>query len=132
MRTTILAYVIAFLGLLMIGGGYLGSFGFIETPDADTNSNQTLRNGNWNDMRRRWHRRYCAGFAPSSLDCAHDTAALKSVVAHDKARFLFFDRPGRREAARRHSLFICSWPAAGGADPDIGHRIRVFSRPDAL
>jgi hypothetical protein len=78
---------------------YLGSFGFIETPGADTNSNQTLRNGNWNDMRRRWHRRYCAGFAPTSRDCAHDTAALKSVVAHDKARFLFFDRPWRPEAA---------------------------------
>jgi hypothetical protein len=33
------------------------------------------------------------------------------VVAHDKARFLFFDRPGRREARGDiHYLFVLGPP----------------------
>jgi signal transduction histidine kinase len=34
-------------------------------------------------------------------DCAHGTAALNLVVAHNKTCVLFLDGPRRREAARR-------------------------------
>jgi hypothetical protein len=42
-------------------------------------------------------------FARVGRDRAHDTAALKFVVADDKAGGLFLDGPGRWEAAGGHS-----------------------------
>jgi hypothetical protein len=74
-----MTYVIAFLSLCDDRWWYLGFFRFIETPGANTYSNQILRNGNWNDMRRRRHRRYCAGFARLGRDCARDPAALSKA-----------------------------------------------------
>jgi hypothetical protein len=97
MYTTILAYVIAFLGFVMIGTGVWGLF--------------YLQSGT-----RPILLRYCGmmiamicggfglgGYCTRSTrvgrDCARNTAVLKFVIAHDKAGVQFLNGPWRREAA---------------------------------
>jgi hypothetical protein len=70
MRTTVLAYVIAVLGFVMIGGGGLRLFLFVASASADVHSTEILRDGNWHDPWRICHGRHCAGFAPTGGDCA--------------------------------------------------------------
>jgi hypothetical protein len=65
MRTTILAYAIAFMGLIMIGGG-VGPFPFGRNNGSA--SVEILRNGNRNDIWRPCHGWPCAGLAPASRD----------------------------------------------------------------
>ena len=97
MRTTILPYVIAVLGLVMIVGGVY-SFFVLWNEKGNT---ETLRDAGWNDLWRLCYGRHSADLASTGCDCARDTAALKFVVAHDKARVHFLDSPRRREAALR-------------------------------
>ena len=53
MLTTILAYVIAFMGLVMIGGGVWGLFYVGQRHGSG--STEILRNGNRNDLWRSCH-----------------------------------------------------------------------------
>ena len=66
MRTTILAYAIAFMGLIMIGGGGVGPF-----PIGRNNGSasvEILRDGIRNDIWRHCHGWPCAGLAPATRD----------------------------------------------------------------
>jgi hypothetical protein len=105
MYTTILAYVIAVLAFAMIGSEVGGAFLFVQSS-RPSNSTEILRDVVWNDLW--WLRlgRHSAGFAPTSRNCAHDTAALKFVVTHDKTRELLLDGPRRRESGTIRTRYL--------------------------
>lgn len=77
MRTTILAYAIAFMGLIMIGGG-VGPFPFGRNNGSA--SVEILRNGNRNDIWRPCHGWPCAGLAPATRDKRPRLVMVKPIM----------------------------------------------------
>jgi hypothetical protein len=85
MSTTILAYVIAFLGLVMIEDRVSILFA------TETNSAETLRDAHCYHVWWLWLGWYCARFARLGRDCrTYPKYALALDAAHNKARLLFF------------------------------------------
>ena len=66
MRTIILSYVIAFMGLVMAGGGVWGLFRLVFGKNR--RAMEILRNGGRNDIWRPCHAWHCAGLATASRD----------------------------------------------------------------
>jgi hypothetical protein len=62
MRTTILAYVIAILGIIIIIAGALGPLYFANRQHG-AGSFEVFRNGNWNDIWWLFNAGLCSGFA---------------------------------------------------------------------
>jgi len=84
MRTTILAYVIAVLGLVMVCGGV---YSFVSLWNE--RAGLRLRDHDRNDLWRLCYGRPSPGLAPTGRDCAGDEPAVKK---HSKAGLQFLDR----------------------------------------